>query len=548
MEENFEIDFEKEFEKEFEKLKEQDLNPEITRKYLLYIKRFINEIKESSEEELSEDQIKEIFDLEYKSDLRTQCEASNTYVALRKYGTCRKILELFKGNKNEFNRRIKVAKRLEENSGDKDDLPINFDYEKDIISALRGMLRKTKMRIYAGKSELELLKDEEQNNLKIAKTIMITSIQKDVAYLEKFGIIDEYIKESNKTLEKLNLSELKYIKRNPITDDEVEVVPDGKILPFKDEKGNEIKYSKEDSKVKEEDEDIGVIDNFSTENLEKLSIEDLLFLNAFWQDKAVEVSLEISKAKRIVSYLKIWDKIINEDEEAIKQLNLKDIKLGLKKDLALTYLSKDGIELTDSIVEKYIQIVDRKDGKEENEDDDKKLGKVKKIFKGNKVKKEQIKLKREEITNEINLMKDEVSSFKYRLADVMTLECTIVEKLDAKNFKTKLKWGLKAESINEDLDKNKEVVIVIENPNFRTPLIMPINKSSLRTFLEKDRIEFPVLKNELNDEYSNMDIYLPKSKYFSKIARKKYDENPSSSLNASIAGKKVKKEKNIESR
>ena len=540
---------EENFEEIFEKLKEQDLNPEITRKYLLRIKRFIEEIKENSEEELSEEQIKEIFDLEYKSDLKTKCESSDTYVALRKHSTCKKILDIFKGNKNEFNRRIKVAKRLEETSKEDDDLPLNFDYEKDMISALRGVLRRKQMRMYAGKSELELIKDEEQKNLRIAKKMMIDSIQKSIAYLEKFGIIDDYIKEANESLEKLNLSELKYTKRNPITDNEVEVIPDDRILPLKDENGNEIKYLKEDSKIKEEDEDIGVIDNFSTENLEKLSLEDLLLLNTFWEAKAVDTSLEISKAKITASYLGIWDKIINEDEKAIKELDSKDIEMGLKKDLALTYLSRDGVELTDTIVEKYIQFLDRTDENEESKDDDKK-GKVRKLFKGNKAKKEQLKLKKEEITNEMDKMKDEVSSFNYKVADVMTLECAIIEKLDAKDFKTKMKWGVLEEFIKNDSKERKDVVIAIENPNFRGPLIMSIAKSSLRTFLDKDKIEFPVYKNELNDEYTDImaKLYLPKSKHFVKMARKKYDENPSSPLNASIAGKKVKKERNIESR
>ena len=39
--------------------------------------------------------------------------------------------------------------------------------------------------------------------------------------------------------------------------------------------------------------------------------------------------------------------------------------------------------------------------------------------------------------------------------------------------------------------------------------------------------------------------YLPKSKYSEKEAKKKYKENPSSSLNANLVGKNVKKGKNI---
>jgi large subunit ribosomal protein L17 len=180
---------------------------------------------------------------------------------------------------------------------------LNFDYEKDSISALRGILRRKSFRINAGRSEIDLIKEEERTNLEEVRKIMINSLQKNISYLEKIGVIDEHIEKVNKSLENLDLSELKYIKRNPLTDDNVEIVPDGILLPIEDENGNKIEYLKENRVVKEEDEDIGVIDSFETENLEKLSVDDLLLLNIFWEAKAIDARLELSKAKTTVDHL-----------------------------------------------------------------------------------------------------------------------------------------------------------------------------------------------------------------------------------------------------
>lgn len=532
------------FEKVFEEIKEQDLNPENTRKYLLKVKRFIEQIKQESEEELSTEQIKEIFEKEYGENLRTDCKASDIYVLLRKYATCRKILELIKGNKNEFNRRLKIAKRLEKVSP-KDNLILEDNEEKDTIAALRGVLRnKTRVR-NAKKSEIELIKEQENEIFNIAQQKMIDLIQESISYLEKFGVIDDSIEEVNEILEKLNLNEFKYVKRNPITEDDVPIIADGRILPKKDENGNEISYTKDDSKVKEEDEDIGVIDSFSRSNLEKLSLDDLLLLNTFWKSKEANFTYELSKAEITINYLDIWDEIINSDEDFINNIDSEKIKLGLKKDLILTYLCRKDAELTDSLVEKYIKYLEIPKEKEE-QDNDKKTSLVNKLFKGKKIKKEQIKQKREEINLETDFIKDKMKKFSNGLADVMLLECSIIEKLESKGFKGKIKWGILE---SPEVDSANEIAIVIENPNFRGPLIMSIPKSSLREFLGKDKIEFPIYKNELNEEYTEVmsKIYMSKSKNFIKEAAKKYKQDPTSALYAGLAGKKVKNvSKNIE--
>lgn len=535
---------EENFEKIFEQLKEQDLNPETTRKYILRIKEMISDIKENYEEELSDEEIKEVFDSEYKEDIKTKCESADIYVALRKYYTCKKILSLYNGNNNEYKRKMNIAKRLEEKSS-KEEIPLNFDYEKDSISALRGILRRKSFRINAGRSEIDLIKEEERTNLEEVRKIMINSLQKNISYLEKIGVIDEHIEKVNKSLENLDLSELKYIKRNPLTDDNVEIVPDGILLPIEDENGNKIEYLKENRVVKEEDEDIGVIDSFETENLEKLSVDDLLLLNIFWEAKAIDARLELSKAKTTVDHLGIWDEIIKGNEEKIKNLDANDIMVGLKKDLALTYLSRTGAELTDNMVEKYFNFLY---GSEGNKEENKKTSKVQAI-KDKKVKKEQIESKRKQMDKDLENIQDEVYSFRYKLADIMTLQCVIIEKLKDKDFKSKIKWGIieEKEDFNNIQDKD-DVVVAIENSNFRGPLIMSVPKATIQAFFEKDEIDLPVFKNELNSEYTGImaKMYLPKSKYFEKEAKKKYKENPSSSLNASLVGKKVKKGKNIE--
>ena len=552
---------EENFEEIFKKLKEQDLNPEITKKYILKIKERVDQIKEEQGENISDSEIKKIFEKEYTDDLNLKVKASNIYVHIKKQRICKKILDMYKGNKNEFNRKMKTAKKLEEIDS-KDDLALELDDEKDIIGALRGAVRSVKYAKnnrrsrYYGKTELDIIKEQEKENNELAKQYLIRGIEYNVSYLEKFGIIDDYINEANSTLEKLNLSELKYIKRNPITDDSVIPVPDGIILPFKDENGKQIQYTAEDSKVKEVDEDMGVLDNLEKANLEKLPLEELLLLHLFWESKTAEVNYEMEKTKDIINTLGIWDEIINKNKEDIENISLKDIKKGLKKDLAITYLSNDEIILTDSLVEKYIKCLGDEEQSKENENDEIKLGRVKKVFKDKKAKKELIKAKREEIISEVKRkeklkksedMKENISKFEDKMADMMTLECLILEKLLSKEFKSKTKWGV-IENVNDVSDN--ELIIGVKNSNFRGTLIMSMLKMYVQTYFQKDSIELPILKNYIDEEYAGImaKIYLPKSKKFVKEAKNKYEENPTSSLNAEIADKKVKKEKNFEER
>lgn len=537
---------EENFEKMFESLKKQDLNPENTKKYILKIKRVLEQIKENEENNLTDNEIKESFEKDYKKDLELKAKASNIYVYIKKQRICQKILEIYKGNKNEFNRKMKTAKKLEEIDSN-EDLKLALDDEKDVMRALRGAVRSVKYykdnkrSRYYGKSELDIIKEQEKENNQLAKRILITGIEQNIKYLEKFGIIDDYINEANLTLEQLDLSELKYKKRNPITDDQVIPVPDGTILPFKDENGKEIQYLAEDSKVKEIDEDVGVLDIFEKGNLEKMPLEELLLLHLFWESKTAETNFEVSKAKKTIDYLGLWNKVINEDEETIKNIPSKDIKKALKKDLAITYLTRDGVEYTDSIVEKYTKFVDGQDENiEENQKDESKLEKVKKVFKGNKARKELIKTKREEILSEVNSMKGNISKFESKMADMMTFECLILEKLQAKEFKSKTKWG-----VLDKLDdaRENEVVIAIKNSNYRGTFIMSILEMYLKTYFNKEKLDLPVFKSELNEQYAGImaKIYLPKSKHFREVASKKYKENPSSTLNAEIADKKIKK-------
>ena len=532
------------FEKLFGDLAEQDKDAEITRTHMLLIKKYIDEIKKH-EKELTVEEIKSIFEAEFAKDITYNLEFEKAnIIRLRKLMEKNKIydelLNLYKNNKSEFNRRLNTAKEREiqkvqiitQKDGarfktsqeknkeiDESGEEICFDRKEDSITALRMVLR-TKQGVPRA-SEIDILKYQKTKTeelVELYKTYFTECIKKDVEFLEKYGIIDNFIESANKHLNSINLQSLNYVKRNPITSDKVVPVPDGRILKENDENGKKVKYSEEDSIVREEHEDIGVLDTFEDEVLNELTAEDLLLLHIFWRSKAVNASYEISKAKVTMDHLGLWEEFVEKDEEIVDEIKKEDIITGIKIDMGLTYINvkKEG-KIEDEVNELYEDFLEFISGEKIELDENVK----------------------EKIKQEVEKMSKEVSDFSMKDTILASLLAYTVTKLQKDDLGIK-NWGV----IDEE---DKDLVFVVENPKMRGPLIFSLQKAYLEAFFETKDLKLPKYKNEksLDNAYTDAmsKLYLPRSRYFDEAVNEEYKKDKTSNLIANLAGKKAKKAK-----
>ena len=75
--------------------------------------------------------------------------------------------------------------------------------------------------------------------------------------------------------------------------------------------------------------------------ISKMSIEDLIFLDTFWQSKYLQERLELSKAMAVIRTLNLGDRLTYGYDKQIDLLEDDRITAALKKDLALTFLTRN---------------------------------------------------------------------------------------------------------------------------------------------------------------------------------------------------------------
>lgn len=478
---------ERNFKDVIEEIKHTNINQDETRKYILQI---MNVIQGALEQCNTEEERLEVLDEylnEYKEELKFVGNVTQIFSKTLMYGTYKRILADSRGNKSNFNSIIREAKKREAEKSF-EPLSVKVDPKESMISAIRYMIRNSK-----GINEKQIIEFVKQDRNRIANEVkiqMIEIIQASVRYLEEYGCVDEYIETSNKELDELGLKDLKYYKRNPIADEHYD----------------------ESGKLIQDIEDIGIMDTFETENLEKLSVEDLEVMTAFWESKYFQERIEISKAMSVINTLDLWPDIIKCDENAIKGIEEERIESALKKDLALTYLCKSKSEITPKLRRQY-----------------------KKFLDANNI------LSEVELDDEIKGIKPEISNLDRVARDIGTLECLIIYQLKTKDIKIK-KWGTIEDEETKD---GPGIVVAIENPSFRGPLIMEVPKNVLKEFLETENIELPKYEKELDEKYCDImsKLYIPANKFFNTFVKESYKENPQSELLANLAGKKVREEK-----
>lgn len=472
---------EENFKKIIEEIKESTVDSQELKKYILAIKKAIERFYENCKDELSDEEIIAQFREDYEKDLEFRGDARFLYYNMIKYQTLKRLIQDYKGNKANFNSVVKEAKKME-SEDDKDQIiSLKADYKKTMISAVRYIIRKRKV---TKESELiNAIKEEKNIFSQDLRERMVKIIHESASMLDKYGILDEYIQTSNEELEKLGLDQLKYTKRNPLPDEQY------------DEQGNQVK----------DVEDIGVIDALSEEELEKISIEELEIMTAFFESKYLYERLGLSRAMSVIKTLDLWDDMIHKSEKDIETLDNDKIISALKKDLAASYMYKNQMNITNKMRRQYKKFL-----KKENLNFD------------------------QSVEEDIEEISSEMANLESAASDLTITEGLIIQQLKSKDIKIK-NWGV--------IDRvGDEVIIAIENRNFRGPLVMDIPKDIVERFCEIEDNNLPQYKKNINEGYSKVmsSLYIPVSNFYKKEVEKAYDKNPESTLVADLAGKKAK--------
>ena len=444
-------------------IKEETLDVETTKEYIELIQKYTQKMIDSYADERTKHEILQDFLEDFDGTLFTKSLGKEICSETIKYKTCEELLSAYKGNKNIFAN----YKRLAKQSGIYSNLPIDDERK---ISLIRSILSKNTN--IKEKDMVELIKREENISSKKAKDMLIATIQNSVSFLNEYGIIDRNIEESNSMLEELDLTELKLKKRNPIPDE----------------------YASSESNI----EDIGVLDSFEKEELEKISLKDLLFLASFWESQYMVNRMEISKALAVMESLNMF-----ENNENISNSR---IEAALKQDIILTHLIKNREEISRKMKKQYRKYT------EENG------------------------LKAHELEEDVDNAEVKKTDLNFTTNDILNYQYLIIQMLIKKQLKVK-NWG-KIENVENISDF--DIAIGIESGNFRGPLIMAIPKQILlQAFKIKDD-EIPTYKGYLNQAYSEVmaRVLLVSNNYFKKQVKEKYKQNKSSELYASLAGKK----------
>lgn len=494
-----------------EELKEENMDSQTTKEYIKIIKKVLDHNIEISGDEISRQEVLQDFIEEYNEELNLDPDKTIKFLYnFSQYNSYKEILKMSKSNKSKFVKSIKEAKAAEKASPE-ERLISTFDSEKQVITTLRFFFRRIPN--LNEKDLLRLISEDKSEITRHLKSELITSIQKSISFLNEYGFLDEYIKEANKELKDLNLDGLKFEKRCPLPDE----MGDGKgnIIKY-NEKGILTKYSpsgeviNDGEDLSKYEEDIGVLDFFDKDNLEKLSPEELLLIDTFWRGQYLKERLEISKAMATIGYLDLWPAMIGDSEKFIDKLDDGAIANALKRDLALTYLYKQDKNITLRMKMQYSRFL-------------KDIGMVKK----------------DKIEVELANSKHEIDNLITSSRDLSWQQCIVINKLKDKDFSVK-NWGTV-----KDKDDDKMIKIMIEAQNFRGPLIISMDKSFFDLFVKENNLKVPEYKNDgkIDSRYLSVmtKLYLPFSNYFRNYTKRKYEENPESELLASLVGKKAKK-------
>lgn len=500
---------EKELQEYIEKMKEHTLDTKDIKKAILRIKRVLEsnfecckeeiESGELSREEILVDYLKEY---EKESIEEPDFQMRLTYL-MSQYEACRQIIKSSRKNKFELNSYINTAKRMEKEYPN-EQLYNTINEKEELITVLRIAIRNAKVdKLKKNQNYNEISTEEILEKIFEVKSVLdneikdrlVKSLNKKVRFLDEYDYIEDYIEENNEALRDSGLPGIQVQRLNPIAD---------------------IEYDEERNLVKREEfEDMGVVDFFRISNLKEKSVDELFVLELAWKQKYLTEKLEMAEAFSTIEFLNLWPMILNEDDSAIENIDEKDIKSALKRDLALTYLIKQKEGLSPELEEKYLEF----------------------LKKNNMVQKNTTM---EEIYSQTKLLKNTY----WTANDLMLGESVLLDKLRKKEINVK-NWGIIEDVEFDGLDTSEDkMVIGLEMPEFRGPLLLRVDKGVFADFLEtKERsqycskIKLPKFREYMNEDYSKAlaTLFLPTSIYFKKYVSERYEKNPTSPLYSKLA-------------
>lgn len=484
------LEREESFKKELDELILDKLEPKKTKKDILRIKKLLNRLIENCKEEASEEELLKEFLEEYRKELETTSNIEKTYALILQYRAYKELLNRYRRNKNGFDK-IVLEARKRDRLDNKENIPIAKNLEECMIGAVRRLIRKKE--ISNEKMLVDAILNLKSKVAQVVKEKLISELQEEIAFLNEYGFLDEYIDDYNKKMTELGLERLSYLKRNPI--------------PLE-------KYDR-DGKLVKDDEDIGVVDSFDTDYLEKLTVDQLTRMVGFFKEKYMGARIYIAEAISTIGFLNLWDKMIKNDDSAIENLSEEDIKNGLKnfEALAAVFRCNNTNPITEKMAKQYKLFLDKNGINSKTT-----------------------------IQEEFEKIKPELKNIRIIATDTVFLQCLSIYQLYSKDSKVK-NWGvLKADEKTEE--KENSITVVIEDDEFRFPLIIDLPKNMLLKELDmEDESKLPVCKNpekihELKRTFKEM-LYLPTNVFYKKTVGEYYKEKPDK-IRAILAGKKVK--------
>ena len=189
---------EEEFRKIITMIKEETLDPEKTKKYILVIKRLLEKSYIGMEEQ-DDAQGLEDFLFDYQKDLEFRGNAENIFEGMFRHCVYKRLLGDFKKNKRTFNSMVDRAKNKEQTQ-EMSEIIANADIDQAMLRIVESVLmKKGNVRSEEIFSEIQIQNQIVVENL---RQRMIKIIREVVMMLEEYGFIDDYITESNTQLEK----------------------------------------------------------------------------------------------------------------------------------------------------------------------------------------------------------------------------------------------------------------------------------------------------------------------------------------------------------
>lgn len=419
----------------------------------------------------------------YKEENTANPDNKLNYQRFIQYKALKKIQEIIKKKPSKFNELLSLAKQKEQENND-ETLKIQLDLEEEMIYCIRNILRKCKKEIKS--SELSDIVDYNKLELgKIVKNGFIESIQKSIAYLDEFRFIDDYIEMYNERAVEFGLERLKLVKRNPIPDEQY------------DEKGKLVKDT----------EDIGVLDSFSKENLEQLSLESLSFLDLFWKSRYYGKSELMNIALQIIEKEGLW-KDLASGKEIVNDLDNDRIKNIMTQIFITRRISINNIPVTPEMEDMYKTFLTGNGLEASSLENDARTGKEG-FENRNKIRQEVSML---ETMNVIKMLQRDMNVKRYSILE------------------------------DENLD-SRYAVLVIELPEFRGPMLVEIDQAELAEYIKMSKNRIPKFEN-YSKEYLKFTalIGLISNKYYRDAVKKEYQENPTA-ITAALAGKKNPEER-----